>query len=311
MPVITDCASCRPENGLCLTIGNFDGLHLGHQALISSARDLAKKSALDFAIMTFWPHPRTVLPARTGHMPLATRRDRLELLAASGACAVIELPFTPALAALSPAEFVESFLAPMNLRHLVVGHDFTLGKDRSGTIDVLRKLGQSHNFKVDQIDGIHFDGAAVSSSRLRQTLLKGDVESAAKLLGRFYRLEGKVAHGEGRGSSLGFPTANLAGIETLLPADGVYATFAWHNGHCWPAVTSIGSNPTFNGLHRTVETFIPGETINLYDSLLRLDFVARIRGMTRFPDVPSLVKQMAADTARAMDILNHVENGFA
>lgn len=311
MAVITDCASCKPENGLCLTMGNFDGLHLGHQALISSARDVARKSGLDFAIMTFWPHPRTVLPSRCGHMPLATRRDRLELLAASGADAVIELPFTQALAALSPAEFVESFLAPMNLRHLVVGHDFTLGKDRSGTVEVLRQLGKSHNFKVDQIDGIHLDGAAVSSSRLRQTLLKGDVESAAKLLGRFYRLEGRVAHGDGRGSALGFPTANLVDIETLLPSDGVYATFAWHNGHCWPAVTSIGSNPTFNGAHRTVETFIPGENINLYDSRLRLDFVARIRGMIKFHDAASLVRQMAADTERAMDILNHVENRSA
>lgn len=311
MAVITNCASCRPENGLCLTIGNFDGMHIGHQALISSTRNLAKKSGLDFAIMTFWPHPRTVLPSRFGHMPLATRRDRLDLLAASGADAIIELPFTQALAALSPAEFVEMHLAPMNLRHLVVGHDFTLGKDRSGTIDILRELGKSHNFKVDQINGILLDGAAVSSSRLRKTLLEGDVESAAKLLGRFYRLEGKVAHGDGRGSTLGFPTANLVGIETLIPADGVYATFAWHHGHCYPAVTSIGSNPTFNGSHRTVETFIPGEKINLYDSRLRLDFVARIRGMTKFPDVASLVAQMAADTERAMDILNYVENRSA
>ncbi|MBD5641173.1 MAG: adenylyltransferase/cytidyltransferase family protein, partial [Desulfovibrio sp.] len=200
----------------CVTIGNFDGVHLGHQSLLNLAARIAAEKNLDFEIVTFWPHPREVLRGKASHQPLYGRMERLGLLKQAGAAAVRELPFTMELAACSAPRFVAEFLLPLGLRELVIGHDFTLGRNREGNASLLQEIGARHGFGVTRAPAFEVDGAPVSSTRLRKCLAAGDVECAKRLLGRKYAIFGKIEHGDGRGAGLGFPTANLGGISGLV-----------------------------------------------------------------------------------------------
>ena len=218
---------------------------------------------------------------------------------------VLELPFTHELAALSPEEFVRQHLLPLRLKHLVIGHDFTLGRGRSGQPDVLRALGEKYGFDVDQLPPVEVGGHVVSSTCLRELIGKGDVATAASLLGHAYGCEGLVVHGEGRGTGLGFPTANIAIPDTMLPAPGVYATrvVVPHLGRTLQAVTNIGRKPTFGDYGLSIESFLLDTDLNLYGNELRLDFVARLRDEKRFESADALVAQIRTDVARARDLL--------
>ena len=218
---------------------------------------------------------------------------------------VLELPFTHELAALSPEEFVRQHLLPLRLKHLVIGHDFTLGRGRSGQPDVLRSLGEKYGFDVDQLPPVEVGGHVVSSTCLRELIGKGDVATAASLLGHAYGCEGLVVHGEGRGTGLGFPTANIAIPDTMLPAPGVYATrvVVPHLGKTLQAVTNIGRKPTFGDYGLSIESFLLDTDLNLYGNELRLDFVARLRDEKRFESADALVAQIRTDVARARDLL--------
>lgn len=291
-----------PEKA-CVTIGNFDGVHAGHKALISDARAVAARDGLKFALITFHPHPREVLLGRGAHTPLVSRAEKLEILRGLGADEIIELPFTPALAARSAEEFVVSRLLPLNLKRLVIGYDFALGRDREGARDALAVLGEKYGFAVSQIPPYEIDGEAVSSTLIRRRVGEGDVEGAARLLGRPYSLRGRVGRGFGRGRLLGFPTANLEGYETLLPARGVYAVFASWDGRRAPAVANIGLNPTFNGQSLTVETFILDTRADLYDQPLSLEFAQKLRDERRFAAPEDLKRQIGLDASLAREIL--------
>ena len=216
---------------------------------------------------------------------------------------ILELPFTRELAALTPEEFVRSRLLPLRPRELVVGHDFCLGRGRSGHPELLQRLGRDLGFRVEQVGAVLADGAPVSSTRLRSCLAEGDVAQARRLLGRPYAVAGQVTHGEGRGRGLGFPTANLDGAATLLPANGVYAVRASCGGRRLDGVTNIGLKPTFGGERLTVETFLLDAEGDFYGEDLRLDFVARLRGERRFPDADALSRQIDADVALARRLL--------
>lgn len=293
----------RLPKDACITIGNFDGVHLGHQALIAAAQKVAREKDLDFLLMTFWPHPRLVLANNAGHRPLTTRARRLELFGQLGVERAMELEFTPTLAQLSPEEFVKNYLAPLKMRQLVIGHDFSLGQGRAGNADLLRRLGEKYGFNVAQIPAMEIDGQPVSSTRLRKCLEHGNVGEAARLLGRNYSICGHVGHGFGRGSGLGFPTANLEDQKTLVPGDGVYATFARCAGQVFRAVTNIGKNPTFEAKNRSIESFLLNTELNLYGKNLELEFVARLRGEKRFASPRELSAQIARDAEAAQNML--------
>lgn len=290
-----------PEGrGSCAAIGNFDGVHLGHAKLIEEARRLAEAEDLDFLLLTFNPHPRAILGK--GHVAISDAAERGRLLRETGA-RVLEIPFTKRLARLSPEDFAAEWLEPLKVRRLVAGHDFCLGRERAGDLTTLRGLGERWNFTIERVEPLLWEGKPISSTRLREAIAGGDVALAAKLLGRPYTLCGEVVRGEGRGGPMGFPTANLANAKTVVPGDGVYATFALTEGKKYKAVTNIGFNPTFAGEKRTIESFLPGADENLYGKKLCLEFVARLRSEKKFASIDDLKKQIAADVSRANKLL--------
>lgn len=296
-----------------LTIGNFDGVHLGHQALIRRTCEVARAAGLRALVMTFWPHPRAVLGGGQAPPPLIARAERRRRILALGADELLEVPFTPDLAITSPEEFIRRRLLPLNVRELLIGHDFSLGRGRSGGPDVLRELGARYCFGLEQLEPVRLDGDIVSSSRIRRCVAEGAVAAAAALLGRPHLCEGRIEHGLGRGAGLGFPTANLALPETLLPPPGVYAALASVEGLPGPrqAVTNIGRNPTFAGTALTVESFLPDTDGDLYGRLLRLEFVERLRDERRFSGPDELTAQIARDVARARRLLSSLVPGEA
>lgn len=293
-----------PAGGTGVTIGNFDGVHLGHQALIRRMLAVCGREGLEPVVMTFWPHPRQVLHPDRGHQPLASRQDRFALLEALGVRRVLELPFTRALAALQAGDFVRRVLLPMRLRRLVVGHDFTLGRDRGGSVSVLRELGALTGFAVERLDPVMAQGMVVSSTALRRLIAGGDVRRAAALLGHWHGFSGNVVRGEGRGTGLGFPTANQERPDVILPAAGVYATLARLGGRVCPAVTNVGCKPTFGDRVLGVETFLLEGGGDLYGQAMRLEFVERLRGERRFDSVAALTRQIAADAEGARHLLS-------
>ncbi|MCR5814262.1 MAG: bifunctional riboflavin kinase/FAD synthetase [Desulfovibrio sp.] len=285
-----------------LTIGNFDGVHKGHQSLILRTLEIAKKQQMTSIVVTFWPHPRRIVHPQKPHFPLSTRQKRLELLAELGVDCVLELDFTPELARQSPEEFVQNYLLALSLRHLVTGYDFCLGRGRSGHTEELRAIGAKYGFRVEQMPALKQVDDIVSSTRLRALIAQGDLISASQLLGRLYEIEGEVIHGFGRGEKLGFPTANLAPPDILLPANGVYAAYARCAGRYCQALVNIGHNPTFGEQPLCVEAFLLESQGSLYGQTLNLAFVSRLREEIRFASPADLVKQIGLDLQKAKAI---------
>lgn len=280
-----------------VTIGVFDGVHCGHQALLTEAR----ASALPVVAITFDPHPASLFsPARTPKL-LGTLAERTALLQTHGAKAVQVLPFDRALAAQTPTEFVETVLAPLEPALVVVGEDFRFGCDRRGDVTTLRQLG----LDVQVVAPVFIDGIPARSTTVRQMIAGGEVGEAAHLLGRPYALSGTVVHGRKLGRTIGFPTANLApDPRVLVPASGVYAGRArLTDGRVLRAAISVGTNPTVteNGL-LTVEAFLlDGFNEDLYDQSLVLEFVHFLRGTVKFDGLEPLLAQMALDIAQVQE----------
>lgn len=289
-----------------VTIGNFDGVHLGHRFLLEQARGLARERSLASVLITFWPHPREIVRPNFWHRPLSEREERRRLLAGLEFDHILELPFDRDMAVMEPAMFVEKYLLPLNMHTLVIGHDFALGRGASGNFAALSALGRQYGFEVRQVEALEMDGRPVSSTRLRKCLEDGDVASVASFLGRPYSICGEVVHGFGRGAGLGFPTANLKPPRKLLPAIGVYATMAECDGRSFKAVTNIGKNPTFDGQKLSVESFLLDADENLYGRELCLHFIGRIRGEVRFSSPDKLQAQIARDIATAREMLRQV-----
>jgi riboflavin kinase/FMN adenylyltransferase len=300
-----------PLRRVVLTLGNFDGVHLGHQAIVQRARDEARAVSGQVVVLTFHPHPIAVVAPDKAPPLLQSLHDRLVCLREVGVDVTVLQRFTPRFAALDPEEFVGAFLrAHLELLHVVVGYNVTFGRGRTGTVDTLQALGARHGFAVDAVGPVTVGEAQVSSTALRRLIAVGDVRQAATLLGRPFMLRGRVVRGEQRGRTLGFPTANLhQRAEVLLPADGVYAVRALLDGGTWPAVLNIGVRPTFGTLRRTVEAFLLDFDGDLYGRWLRLELVERLRGEQRFPGPEALRQAIAADVARAREVLAHADPG--
>lgn len=302
-----------------LTIGNFDGLHRGHQALLRQLQALAAAASVPAApvrtgIVTFSPHPLAVLRPDLPPALLTTPQERLDLAAALGIDLGVIQTFTLAFAKLTPADFLLLLKKHLNMAALVVGPDFALGRNRSGDIETLKALGKDLGYDLYVVEPVVWqDETQVRSSVIRQALGEGDVRKAAKLLGRFYAASGTVVTGDGRGRQLGIPTANIqTPADKLLPADGVYATWAQvttaAGATAHPSVSNLGVRPTVSGKERRLEThlldFPTGNTSgDLYGQVLKLEFVARLRGEMRFANLDALVAQIQADIAQARPLL--------
>ncbi len=301
-----------------VVIGNFDGVHPGHRAVLARAHSLAP--GLPLVVVTFWPHPVSVV--RPGEAPalLTGLDDRVALLRAAGADDVHVIDFTAAFAALSPEAFVADHLLPLRPRHVVVGENFRFGHRASGTLDTLRELGAGR-FVVTGLSLVHFGDEETSSTRVREALAAGDVAHAAEHLGRPFRFTGVVRHGDHRGRALGFPTANLpVPAELACPADGVYAGYLTRldgfdavgtplaEGEVpprWPAAISVGTNPTFDGPDRRVESYVLGRTdLELYGAPVAVDFIERLRGQVKFTGIDALIAQMDDDVRRCAEVLS-------
>ncbi|MBA7569556.1 MAG: bifunctional riboflavin kinase/FAD synthetase [Dehalococcoidia bacterium] len=304
MQVETELAEFSPKKDMLLTIGVFDGVHLGHRHLIARLAGLAQKSGLSSGVITFRRHPREVLAPRTSLPFLTDIERRIELLRNEGVEAVIPLSFTTELAKLSPKEFLELLKKHLRMRGLVIGPDFALGKNREGDTDALRQLGAEMDFNVTVVPPLTVNGEVVSSTAIRKALAEGDMKRAQKLMGRPFRLHGRVVRGDRRGVELGFPTANLdTEAEQALPADGVYTSRAYIDAQAYPAMTNIGINPTFGGDRRLVEVYIMDYESDLYGRELAVDIIERLRGEIKFDNPEELKKQIAEDVKRGKAIL--------
>lgn len=313
----------------CLTIGNFDGLHRGHQALLQQLVRIAVTGddgrlaePLQSGFVTFDPHPLAVLRPDQPHWLLTTPAERLQLAAHAGVDFGVIQTFTKATAALEAEEFVWLLKQHLQLAVLVVGPDFALGKGRQGDLNFLRALGKKLDYTVHAIAPVEWHGLSVRSSYIRQALREGDVSRAATMLGRPYQVSGVVIHGDQRGRQIGIPTANVETPENkLLPADGVYATRVQlalgEEYYYFDSVTNLGVRPTVDGLHRRLEvhlfSFPPTnppadfakqvENGDIYGRQLTVEFIARLRGEVRFAGLDALVQQIRRDIAQAQEVL--------
>lgn len=286
-----------------LTLGNFDGVHRGHQALLAETVRQAHALAGPAVAVTFDPHPGQLLRPDSFPPLLTTLTDRAALMHGYGADHVLVLETTPNLLHLEAREFFDRVIRDrLQARALVEGHNFAFGHNRAGTIDVLRRLCAEAKLPLTVVPPQEVLGQPVSSSRVRAELLAGAVDIVRALLGRPYRIVGTVGSGQRRGAGLGFPTANVERVPTLIPGDGVYAVRALHEGRSWPAAANVGHNPTFGEQARKVEVHLIGFDGDLYGQTLAVEFLEKMRDTRRFASVAELIAQVRADVQRAAAI---------
>lgn len=293
-----------PLPGSVVTLGTFDGVHKGHQALVGKAVLRAEELGVEAVAYTFDPHPAKVLAPRFAPKTLMALDRRVHYLQRLGIQRVVVETFDRSFAALEADTWVTEWLcAHLSPKAIVVGFNFTFGKGRQGNPERLREIGKHHGFEVLEIDAVDIGGLAVSSTKVREFVQNGNVEGAAELLGRPFALTGPIIKGDQRGRRLGFPTANLAADAEILPAHGVYATrlspVDQRGQELWPAVTNVGLRPTFGGEMTSVETHVLDAEPNLYDTRVQVDFLHRIRNEMRFGTPEALVAQVTKDIEAA------------
>ncbi|OGO61137.1 MAG: riboflavin biosynthesis protein RibF [Chloroflexi bacterium RBG_19FT_COMBO_48_23] len=304
MQIKKELAKVKPQKEMLLSIGVFDGVHLGHQRLLTHLRDEARQRNCLSGVVTFSSHPEVVLFTENQLLWLNDLETRVSLLRDLGIDVVVILPFSPELAQLSAREFVQLLKDHLKMRGLIIGPDFALGRGREGDAEKLRLLGKEMCFSVEVIPAMVLHGQVVSSSAIRQALAQGDVEKVGKLIGRLFSLSGRIVSGNGRGRTLGFPTANLElNAEQALPGDGVYATIAHVDHHIMPSVTNVGVRPTFENSKHLVETYIFDYEGNLLGQKFTIDLVDKIRDEKRFDTEEELKTQIGRDVEQAGRIL--------
>jgi riboflavin kinase/FMN adenylyltransferase len=290
-----------------VTMGNFDGIHLGHQALVSRSVEEARRRKVASVVVTFDPHPLKVLaPARAPRLILATE-DKIEMFRELGVDIVVNQRFDTSFASLGAEEFVRRFIVDrLKAKKIWVGRDLRFGQGRKGNVEQLIGWGADLGFEVSIVAPILVNGVRVSSSQIRGLIEAGRVDEARKSLGRYHFVSGTVVEGHRRGRDLGFPTANLAIRTEVLPGDGIYATlFYCADEHCL-SVSSIGVNPTFGAGPRTVESYILDFNRDIYGKTIKLAFVERIREEKQFADVAGLVAQIQEDVRTARSIFDNL-----
>ncbi len=287
-----------------VTIGNFDGCHIGHQQIFKRARAHAERIGGVNVVYTFDPHPASIIKGVTPQL-IFTLEEKIEAIRCLGMDFLVIAPFTREFADTDPEVFVkETIVKRMGAQGIVVGHDFSFGKKATGNIPFLIRKGKELGFFVECVDPVSYKGTVVSSTCIRKMILAGDVSGAAKFMKYPYRLHGPVIHGKARGRDLGFPTANVLTNKELLPAYGVYAVYIHIKDKRWEGVVNIGNNPTFGDVGTSIEAFIFDLDDDLYEKDVTIEFIEHIRGEIKFADIEYLIDQINADCVRARQILN-------
>ena len=295
----------EPLPGSVVTLGAFDGVHLGHQALIARAVAAAKQQRLPSIAYTFDPHPAKVLAPKVAPRTLTSVAERVRLMRSYGIDRVIVEPFDASFASITADNWVERYLVDrLHPKRVVVGFNFSYGKARGGSPEHLTETGAKFGFEVEIVDAVVIEGIVVSSTRVREFLLEGNVEGAALMLGRPFAITGTVVRGDQRGRTIGFPTANVEPDHELLPEHGVYASRADLGDRVVDSVTNVGKRPTFSGQHVTVETHLIDESIDLYGKPLRVELIARLREERRFDGIDALKAQLTKDVQSAKRVLS-------
>jgi riboflavin kinase/FMN adenylyltransferase len=300
----------RPPRWLhpVLALGNFDGLHRGHMKIIERVRRVAHERGATAVAMTFDPHPPRVVRPDKAPPLLMTKAQRLEALERAGVDGVAVVRFTPELSRWDPETFARTVLVEwLHVAEVWVGANFLFGHDRAGNFSALRALGSRYGFRAEKIDPVRYKDFVVSSTRIRRLISEGRVDEAGALLGHPYTIDGTVVEGDRRGRGLGFPTANLATENELVPPHGVYATTVRLDGVIYPSITNIGTRPTFEDQTRTVvETHLLDMDRDLYGRVLRLGFVQRLRDERRFESIDLLTAQIGADVRKARTLFDQM-----
>jgi riboflavin kinase/FMN adenylyltransferase len=302
----------RPLASPAIALGNFDGVHIGHRALLAASKRMATELDGDSVVYTFDPHPATVLAPDRVPALITSRERKLELLGEHGVNVCILEPFDADMSKMSPEEFIEEILVKvLRAKHVVVGYDFSFGHKASGTAETLRALGDRHHFSVEVIPPVEVGGEPASSSRVRAAVRDGNMQEVSELLGRCFDVDGNVVRGAGRGRKIGVPTANIdtAGAE-LMPPLGIYAVRvrildSEHPETLYQGAASLGTNPTFTDEGRvTLEVMLLDFDRDIYDRRLRVEFVQRLRGEAKYEGVEALVAQIREDVEQARAILS-------
>lgn len=287
-----------------MTIGNFDGVHLGHRELFRRVVTRAAEHDGDAVVLTFDPHPLKIIAPERAPRLINTRDEKERLIAASRVDVLLNLPFNAALSSLTAEEFVSRVLVKqVGVRHIIVGFDYAFGAGRRGDIELLSRLGEQYRFGVEVVKPVGTDDEIYSSTRIRRMVGAGQVAEVVAYLGRHYNLEGTVVAGVGRGKQLGFPTANLTTEKELIPADGVYAVKVCLDGVIRDGVVNIGGTPTFAAGRHTIEAHLFDLDADLYGKALRVYFIERLRDEKRFADADALTRAIATDVKRAKELL--------
>lgn len=300
----------RLSLGAVITVGTFDGVHVGHRDLLSRVASRAESRSLPSLLVTFEPHPLEVVNPSAAPPLLSTTEEKLQAIAESGLEYAVVIPFTPALAALDASEFVARVLLErFCLSELVIGYDHGFGRRRAGDVNVLRELGKRHDFSVRVVEAVALDGVPVSSSAIRRAVSYGDLTGAQRMLGQRYSFSGRVAHGDQRGRLLGFPTLNvrIASARKLLPPTGVYAVHIQSERGSFGGMMNLGPRPTFGDSALSLEVHLFDVSGDWYDSCVRVEFVQRLRDTKRFESPDALVAQLRADERAARAALTQVE----
>jgi len=295
-------------DGAVLSIGNFDGVHLAHKNICAKLKEKSKSGKLSSVILTFDPHPLSIVAPERCPSLMTTLSEKIRRLENEEVDLMVVEPFTKELSNFSPEEFVATYISNgIKAKHVLVGYNFHFGRNREGDIEYLKMLGENSDFFVEVLDPFTFHGKIVSSTEIRKMLSSGSVADASTLLGTRHSLEGLVEKGDGRGSEIGFPTANIAPPSTLIPSNGVYACWSkveTFSSDLFPTVLNIGKRPTFDGQSVTIEAHIlDWKGGDIYGQEIRLEFVERIRDEFKFASVEKLVQQISLDVEKARSIL--------
>lgn len=309
MKLIRDLAGEPLERPSTISIGVFDGVHLGHQQLVGELMRSAQVEGHLSGVVTFQSHPDELLAPQRGIRYLTTLEEKLDLLGALGLDFVVALPFTRELAKTAARDFVVALLDRLRMRELWIGPDFSLGRGRQGNVDYLQGLGAELDFRVHAMHFLRDGGSVISSTRIRSLISEGRVSDAARLLGRYPSISGAVVHGAHRGHELGFPTANLSLNERMMtPPNGVYASRVGWDTTLHPGVVNIGQRPTFDEESRPLlEAHVLDFTGDLYGKKVRVEFIERLRSEQRFNGAEALITQMKADAAQARLVLRELD----
>lgn len=286
--------------GTVVTVGTFDGVHLGHREIFAEIARRAERTGRRSVLVTFHPHPLRIVRPEVAPPMLGTLREKKEILAESGVDYLVIVPFTKVLQDYSARRFVEEILiGRARMGELVIGYDHGFGRGREGGVDTLREIGRDLGFDVDVVEAVTIGGEPVSSSRVRRALAEGDADEATRLLGRPYTLEGPVVEGHRKGRELGFPTANVAvgDPEKMLPREGVYAAYGWVGDERLPGLLHLGPRPTFKGYAPTVELHLLDWSGDLYGRTLRVEVCHRLRDIEKFDSLDALIAAIRGDEA--------------